>query len=218
MSVNPESIRILMSWNCTPQAAILVGLQFGQLVNFAANKFTPTDDQLTIMAEYLVRTTGMSIEEQLVKRGNRPFPGAAAPIPKNDGRIFGENSLAGIGRPKGRGNNMTRHMRELVFQAGENVGSDGKGTGGMLGYIMMLSKCFPQMYVTLLLRLLPQATHLEAEISVVGGGGINIVPIKAGTYIDPKDVAEMLENGAGRGEPPIIEGEAVEIKKKVEEG
>jgi hypothetical protein len=40
------------------------------------------------------------------------------------------------GRPKGAQNKLTRELRELIFEAGERLGRDGKGTDGMLGYLM----------------------------------------------------------------------------------
>jgi hypothetical protein len=60
-----------------------------------------------------------------------------------------------VGRPKGAQNKLTRELRELILEAGERLGRDGKGEGGMLGYLMYLGFEVPSSYAVLLRAVLP---------------------------------------------------------------
>jgi len=61
----------------------------------------------------------------------------------------------GPGRKKGVPNKTTRALQEAILLAGENVGSDGAGKGGLTGYCEFLARTEPKAYSSLLGRVLP---------------------------------------------------------------
>ena len=62
---------------------------------------------------------------------------------------------AGKGRPKGTRNKATVALKEAILKAAEASGSDGKGKGGLTGYLTQLSKTEPKAFSSLLGRVLP---------------------------------------------------------------
>jgi hypothetical protein len=67
------------------------------------------------------------------------------------------------GRPKGSLNTLGLNLRQIIIQAGENVGNVGKdkdgnrinGDGGMLGYVEWLARNEPKSYAVLLRGVMP---------------------------------------------------------------
>ena len=72
-------------------------------------------------------------------------------------RFSGDNqpSKAKVGRPKGSRNKLTRDLRELIMEAAERLGRNGKGEGGTLGYLMWLGREEPKSFAVLLRAVLP---------------------------------------------------------------
>lgn len=62
---------------------------------------------------------------------------------------------AGPGRGKGTPNKTTRILREAVILAAEQMGRDGKGKEGLVGYLKKLADKHPDLFVGLLGRVLP---------------------------------------------------------------
>jgi len=62
---------------------------------------------------------------------------------------------AKVGRPKGAQNKVTRELRDLILEAVDRVGSDGRGKDGRLGYLMSLATDVPSSYAVLLRAILP---------------------------------------------------------------
>jgi ParB-like nuclease domain len=54
------------------------------------------------------------------------------------------------GRPRGSQNKYSRDLREAVMEAAEHLGRDGKGEGGLVGYLMWLGRKDPKSYAMLL--------------------------------------------------------------------
>jgi hypothetical protein len=72
------------------------------------------------------------------------------------------------GRQKGTPNKLTKTIREAVLLAASNVGSDGQGDGGLVGYLTMVATTAPQCFVPLLGRCIP------LEVTGEGGGPVSI--------------------------------------------
>jgi hypothetical protein len=79
---------------------------------------------------------------------------------------------AGIGRPKGIPNKATRALKEAILQAADDVGMDGKGRDGLIGYLRRVATEDARSFVSLLGRVLP------LQVTGEGGGPIQIEKIE----------------------------------------
>lgn len=66
----------------------------------------------------------------------------------------------GPGRPKGVPNKTTTALKEAILLAGEQVGEDGKGKDGLVGYLRKLAMSEPKSYAAILGKTLPLDTRL----------------------------------------------------------
>jgi hypothetical protein len=62
---------------------------------------------------------------------------------------------AGMGRPKGTLNKTTRALKEAILLAAEEVGEDGIGKDGTVGYLKHLAMKEPVSFASLLGKVLP---------------------------------------------------------------
>ena len=62
---------------------------------------------------------------------------------------------AGMGRPKGAQNKTTGALKEAILLAAAQVGKNGKGENGLIGYLEMLAVDEPTSFATLLGKVLP---------------------------------------------------------------
>ena len=69
----------------------------------------------------------------------------------------------GAGRPVGANGKINKMIREAVLEAAENVGSDGNGEGGMVGYLQQRAQDQPQAFMGLLGRAMPMQVQGEGE-------------------------------------------------------
>ena len=60
-----------------------------------------------------------------------------------------------MGRPLGSPNKVTRLVREAILMAAEMEGSDGKGEGGLVGYLREIARTEKKAMATLIGRVLP---------------------------------------------------------------
>lgn len=60
-----------------------------------------------------------------------------------------------MGREKGNPNKTTRVLKEAILLAAEAVGKDGKGKGGLQGYLERVAQKDVKAFATLLGRVLP---------------------------------------------------------------
>lgn len=85
---------------------------------------------------------------------------------------------AGKGRPNGAVNKTTKVLKEAIIMAAEEAGQDGKGKGGLVGYLVGLATTQPKAFASLLGRVIP----LQVE-----GAGEN------GEHIFQKIVVEVVK-------------------------
>lgn len=62
---------------------------------------------------------------------------------------------AGMGRPKGTPNKTTQALKDAILLAAEMVGEDGKGSGGLTGYLVRVAKEDVKAFSGLLAKVLP---------------------------------------------------------------
>jgi hypothetical protein len=74
---------------------------------------------------------------------------------------------AGKGRPKGSANKTTTALKEAILKAAEDVGMDGKGKEGLVGYLKRVASQDVKAFSALLGKVLP--------LQVTGEGGGPVV-------------------------------------------
>jgi hypothetical protein len=82
-------------------------------------------------------------------RGAMPHNARAA------GVLFEKGHPKRAGRKKGVSNRLTREIKEAIVAACEQHGSDGKGAGGLEGYLFLLAKAERKSMAMLLRAVLP---------------------------------------------------------------
>ena len=95
-----------------------------------------------------------------------------------------------MAKRKRQHNKITRDLKEGIIDAAIAVGEDGKGKGGLLGYLKMLARKHPKYYVQLLARVLP--LQVSGGIGIGFIGQVNIVPVPVERYLAPEDAARLL--------------------------
>lgn len=82
---------------------------------------------------------------------------------KTRGNVVGRPFAPGNkGKPRGAVSKTTKAIKEAVILAAEKVGSNGKGSGGLVGYLANLAKTEPVAFAGLLGKVLP--------LQIVGSG------------------------------------------------
>lgn len=80
-----------------------------------------------------------------------------------DRKIGPNRGNAGKGRPKGSPNKTTALLKEAIILAAQQVGADGEGTDGLVGYCRYLASTEPKAFSTLLGRVLPMQVTGEGD-------------------------------------------------------
>ena len=93
-------------------------------------------------------------------------------------------------KPKGP-NKIARDLKNGIIEAAENLGSDGEGTGGLVGYLEFLGKKHPKAFAGLLAKVLPMQVTATVSNSMVGT--VKIVTIPSGNYLSSKDMVQLQE-------------------------
>jgi hypothetical protein len=107
---------------------------------------------------------------------------------RSGGKLLARGPAPGTGgRPKGAQNKVTRVLRDAVLLAAEQVGEDGKGKLGLLGYCKRVARNDPRTFCSALL-----ARVLPLQITGEEGGPVEI------TYVSADEVRRRL---AERGIP-----------------
>ena len=82
----------------------------------------------------------------------------------NSGFLNGHPKLGG--RRKGTPNKSTVLLKDAIARAAEAVGEDGCGKNGLIGYLKWLAVREPQVFASLLAKLLPLQVAASASLAV----------------------------------------------------
>jgi hypothetical protein len=91
-------------------------------------------------------------------------------------------------RRKGTPNAITRDLKRGILDAAELYGSNGKGEGGLTGYLFMLAGKHPKAFAGLLSKVLPMTINTNSQVSPVA---INIIAVPHDQYLSPTDIAKL---------------------------
>jgi hypothetical protein len=100
----------------------------------------------------------------------------------------------GHGRRRGSVNKANRDLKNGLLTAAINLGRDGKGAGGLVGYCEFLGALHPKAFSMLLGKLLPM--NLNANIATASISDVRIVSVPTDHYVTSPG------NGTGM---PVIE-------------
>lgn len=113
-------------------------------------------------------------------------------------------------KPRGAVNKITRDLKDGVLEAAISLGEDGKGNGGLVGYLKMLARKYPKQFSSLLARLMPLQVNGNLAAFI---GAVNITPVPNGKFVSPEEaIAQMQPAGDAiilefPNQYPAIEGE-----------
>lgn len=99
-----------------------------------------------------------------------------------------------VRRAKGSQNKITRDIKKGIIEAAVRIGSDGKGKGGLVGYLTWLARKKPAAFAQLLGKLVP--INVTGDIDVTGGVTVNIVSVPNDHYV---------KGSRPEHQPPVIE-------------
>jgi hypothetical protein len=106
------------------------------------------------------------------------------------GRSFGpDNPPPGKGRPKGSINKATRDLKNGILTAAENLGRDGHGERGLVGFLEYLGLYHTKAFAHLLGKLLP--FNLNATSVSTSASAVNIISVPVDHYLSAEDIAKM---------------------------
>jgi hypothetical protein len=109
------------------------------------------------------------------------------------------------GRPKGATNLMTRNLKEAILGGCEDCGLDGKGTGGLRGYMKRLAIQDPKTMGTLVRSMLPMEVKVEEQQLRVSQTLEEAKAELARLGLPPSEIYKLEYY-----KPPLIDAEAVE--------
>lgn len=103
----------------------------------------------------------------------------------------------------GRGpNKITADLKQGIVGAAAELGYDGKGKGGVQGYLKMLAEDYPKQFTSLLGRVIPLQINASPGAFI---GAVNIVGVPTDRYLTAEQMRAMMP----QDEPPIIDGQQV---------
>jgi hypothetical protein len=70
------------------------------------------------------------------------------------------------GRKPGSRNVVTTMLKDAVLIAAKELGEDGKGMGGLVGWLKRQARAYPEEYLRLLARILPLQVNAVHEVDV----------------------------------------------------
>ena len=132
------------------------------------------------------------------------------------------------GRPRGAVGRVTRDLKNGCLEAATNLGRDGAGTGGLIGYLEFLGIQHPRAFAGLLSKLLPLQVHADVNNAVVGE--VRVISVPADCYLSAEQIAKMnraapLIDQAPQLEPErfqepaeaVVESQSIEAEPEIEE-
>ena len=116
------------------------------------------------------------------------------------------------GRELGSVNRLTRDLKLGIVDAAAAHGSDGRGAGGLTGYLFFLAGKHPKAFSSLLGKMLPLQVNSHSTSLV---GQVNIVSVPAGQHFNPDEIGRLAqtiehEPGGSGGDEPGGEAEQAE--------
>jgi hypothetical protein len=92
-----------------------------------------------------------------------------------------------------RASHLSRDIKEAIISGAARYGSDGKGTGGMPGYLEMCAATYQKEYMGLLARLVPlQQRSQDQGNASINIGSVNIHPVASDRYLTSAEMRDML--------------------------
>ena len=136
---------------------------------------------------------------------DRPLPDGLVLPTLREKRIA---NLKHEGRKPGSTTKITKDLKEGITEAATNIGRDGHGEGGLIGYLEDLALNHKKAFTSLLVKLLPMQVSgdgtLGAHISA-----INIVSVPSGSYLSDEDIVKMRSPGRLLEHAPQLEQDPV---------
>lgn len=96
-------------------------------------------------------------------------------------------------------NKITSDLKQGIVGAAAEVGYDGKGEGGLQGYLKFLAEDYPKQFTSLLGRVIPLQINASPGAFI---GAVNIVGVPNDRYL----TAEQIKALRPPEDPPIIDG------------
>jgi hypothetical protein len=75
-------------------------------------------------------------------------------------------------------------LRLLILDAAAQIGLDGSGKEGLLGYLKFTATAFPKQYMALLSKVMPLQIDSRSTVNVIEH--VNIVSVPSDRYMPPK--------------------------------
>ena len=91
------------------------------------------------------------------------------------------DNLRHTGRPKGATDKICRDLKQGVLTAAINVGRDGQGTDGLIGFLEDLAAHHKKLFTSLLVKVLPY--NLTADVNKTSINEVRIVSIPSDHYV-----------------------------------
>jgi hypothetical protein len=130
-------------------------------------------------------------------------------------RLFGpDNPPPGKGRPRGSVNKANKDLKNGLLTAAINLGRDGYGEGGLVGYCEFLGLYHPKAFAGLLGKLLPLQVNADVNNAVVGE--VRVISVPAGCYLSAEQIAKMNPAAPLIDQAPQLEPERFEKLAEVD--
>ena len=110
------------------------------------------------------------------------------PTPKKHPGNRANMTWAGRGRLKGTRNKVTRDLKNGVLEAAIELGSNGEGEGGLVGYLKYLGWNHPKAFSHLLGKLLPMQLTSDGSIGARHIETVNILSVPSGNYLSQEQI------------------------------
>jgi hypothetical protein len=143
-----------------------------------------------------------------------PLTSASDPTPTNPNPKgqFKKGFTPLVRRRHGSQNKITRDLKNGIIYGASAYGEDGRGKGGLYGYLKMCARKYPTDYMKLLSKLLPYTISADAKaLGSVGIGTINIVAAPSDLFLSAEKIRAL------NGQEPIIEVEPPTVIGTLEE-
>ncbi len=95
----------------------------------------------------------------------------------------------GLGRRPGQVNKLTRDIKQGIVDAATNVGRDGSGEGGLVGFLEDLATNHKKAFASLLGKVLPLQINAGAMVQTIGT--VNVISVPADHYLSAEDMRRL---------------------------